>query len=127
MRKTILVWAQLSTLVFAGQCAAAPQFVSGSMAGIAKPAPFFEYLQSGNDVVMVFPDHHHFSESDILNIKNRANGKIIVTTEKDFVRLEAEILAAQLYFLPIKSQIMGHSDSFDQIILDYVGARTGNR
>ncbi|WP_333600589.1 tetraacyldisaccharide 4'-kinase [Flavobacterium sp.] len=97
------------------------------LAGIAKPKPFFEYLQAENDEIMTFPDHHHFSESEILNIKNKANDKIIVTTEKDFVRLEAEILKAQLYYLPIKSKFVKHSETFDQIILNYVGTCTGNR
>ncbi|WP_284653364.1 tetraacyldisaccharide 4'-kinase [Flavobacterium terrisoli] len=97
------------------------------LAGIAKPKPFFDELQSGNDMVMEFPDHHHFSDSDILDIKNKANHKIIVTTEKDFVRLEAEIFAAQLYYLPIKSKLLRDSGTFDQTILDYVGTRTGNR
>jgi len=97
------------------------------LAGIAKPKPFFDYLQSENDEVMTFSDHHHFSEADILNIKSQAVDKIIVTTEKDFVRLEAEIFAAQLYYLPIKSQLVNNSDTFDQIILDYVGTCTRNR
>lgn len=97
------------------------------LAGIAKPKPFFDYLQSGNDVVMTFADHHHFTESDILNIKSQAVEKIIVTTEKDFVRLEADIFSAQLYYLPIKSKLINHSDTFDQIILDYVGTCTRNR
>jgi tetraacyldisaccharide 4'-kinase len=97
------------------------------LAGIAKPKPFFDYLQSDNDVVMTFQDHHHFSEGDILNIKSQAVDKIIVTTEKDFVRLEADIFASQLYYLPIKSKLVNSSDTFDQIILDYVGTCTRNR
>ena len=97
------------------------------LAGIAKPKPFFDHLQSGNDVVMTFADHHHFTESDILNIKSQAVDKIIVTTEKDFVRLEADIFAAQLYYLPIKSELVKSSDTFDQIILNYVGTCTRNR
>lgn len=97
------------------------------LAGIAKPKPFFDYLQSDNDVVMTFADHHHFTESDILNIKSQAIDTIIVTTEKDFVRLEAAIFASQLYYLPIKSKLVKHSDTFDQIILNYVGTCTRNR
>ncbi|RKS02246.1 tetraacyldisaccharide 4'-kinase [Flavobacterium sp. 102] len=97
------------------------------LAGIAKPKPFFNHLQSENDAVMAFSDHHHFKESDILNIKSQAVDKIIVTTEKDFVRLEADIFAAQLYYLPIKSQLINNSDTFDQIILNYVGTCTRNR
>ncbi|MEK8179610.1 tetraacyldisaccharide 4'-kinase [Flavobacterium buctense] len=96
------------------------------LAGIAKPKPFFDYLQSDNDVVMTFADHHHFTESDILNIKSQAIDTIIVTTEKDFVRLEAAIFGAQLYYLPIKSKLIKHSDTFDQIILNYVGTCTRN-
>ena len=91
------------------------------LAGIANPKPFFDYLQTDNDEVMIFSDHHHFSESDILNIKSQAVDRIIVTTEKDFVRLNAEILAKQLYYLPIKSKFIDNQDAFDQIILDYVG------
>ena len=97
------------------------------MAGIAKPQPFFDYLDSGSDKIMEFPDHHSFSESEITAIKNKANDKIIITTEKDFVRLKAKILKKQLFYLPIKSQFVANAEAFDQIILNYVGTCTGNR
>ena len=97
------------------------------LAGIAKPKPFFDYLQTDKDEVMTFSDHHHFSESDILNIKSRAIDKIIVTTEKDFVRLDAKILRKQLFYLPIKSKFLSNQQSFDAIILNYVGTSTRNR
>jgi tetraacyldisaccharide 4'-kinase len=97
------------------------------LAGIAKPKPFFEYLQSDDDVIMAFPDHHHFIESDILNIKSQAVDKTIITTEKDFVRLQPEILKKQLYYLPIKSKFVANADTFDQIILNHVGTCSRNR
>jgi len=97
------------------------------LAGIAKPKPFFEFLQSEGDEIMTFPDHHHFSENDINAIKNKANDKIIITTEKDFVRLKAKILKKQLYYLPIQSQMVANQDAFDQTILNYVGTSTRNR
>jgi tetraacyldisaccharide 4'-kinase len=97
------------------------------LAGIAKPKPFFDYLQTDKDEVMIFSDHHHFSESDILNIKSQAIDKIIVTTEKDFVRLDAKILRKQLFYLPIKSKFLSNQQSFDAIILNYVGSSTRNR
>ena len=97
------------------------------LAGIAKPKPFFDYLQSDTDQIMIFRDHHHFGESDILDIKNKAAEKIIVTTEKDFVRLTAKILKKQLFYLPIKSEMVANREAFDQIILNYVGTCTGNR
>jgi tetraacyldisaccharide 4'-kinase len=97
------------------------------LAGIAKPKPFFNHLQNENDEIMIFDDHHHFSDSDILNIKSRAVDKIIITTEKDFVRLKAETLAKQLYYLPIKSKFVQNQNSFDQTILNYVGTCSRNR
>jgi tetraacyldisaccharide 4'-kinase len=97
------------------------------LAGIAKPKPFFKYLQSDSDEIMTFPDHHHFSENEIISIKDKAKDKIIITTEKDFVRLKAKILKKQLFYLPIKSQLVANQDAFDQIILNYVGTCTRNR
>ncbi|MDN3677729.1 tetraacyldisaccharide 4'-kinase [Flavobacterium paronense] len=97
------------------------------LAGIAKPRPFFEFLQADTDEIMTFSDHHHFSESEILSIKSRAIDKIIVTTEKDFVRLDAKILRKQLFYLPIKSQFLSNQETFDQTILNYVGTCTRNR
>ena len=97
------------------------------VAGIAKPKPFFDYLQADTDEIMTYSDHHHFKESDILTIKSRAIDKIIITTEKDFVRLDAKILANQLYYLPIKSKFVTNQATFDQTILNYVGTCTRNR
>ena len=97
------------------------------LAGIAKPKPFFDFLKAENDMVISYPDHHHFSNAEIEALKSQAGEKIIVTTEKDFVRLEAEILRKQLYYLPIKSRLISNATAFDQIILDYVGIGTGNR
>ncbi len=91
------------------------------VAGIAKPEPFFEYLQNEKDVVMKFADHHHFSEKDILEIKNKANNKIIITTEKDYVRLKDSINQEQLFYLPIKSAFVVDSENFDKTIINYVG------
>jgi tetraacyldisaccharide 4'-kinase len=94
------------------------------LAGIAKPASFFAYLQSQNEVCMEFPDHHHFSEKDILDIKNKSLNKIIITTEKDYVRLQGRIPADQLFYLPIKSQFLRGDEEFRKTIINYVGTST---
>ena len=96
------------------------------LAGIAKPKPFFAYLQQENDVVLEYPDHHHFSESDIHSIKKQAEDKPIVTTEKDYVRLKNHIPSKQLYYLSIKTSFVSDSKNFDQILLNYVGTSTRN-
>jgi len=96
------------------------------LAGIAKPESFFAHLKQENDECLTYPDHHHFSESEIQEIKKKANHKIIVTTEKDYVRLKGSILSNQLYYLPIKSTFLSGGDNFDKNILDYVGQSSRN-
>lgn len=97
------------------------------LAGIAKPNPFFAYLQSENDEKLVYSDHHHFTENDINYIKNKSKNKIIITTEKDFVRLKGSIPSNQLFYLPIRSSFLSGSDNFDKTITNYVGTSTRNR
>ncbi|MFC0776646.1 tetraacyldisaccharide 4'-kinase [Flavobacterium sp. HJSW_4] len=90
------------------------------LAGIAKPKPFFDYLKNENDECLTFPDHHHFSDSDLDTIRNKANGRKIITTEKDYVRLKDSELVDQLYYLPIKSSFINHQQNFDATILEYI-------
>jgi tetraacyldisaccharide 4'-kinase len=97
------------------------------IAGIAKPAPFFAYLHSENDEKIIYPDHHHFTENDCIAIKNKAKNKLIITTEKDFVRLKDSIPSEQLFYLPIRSSFLLESENFDKTILNYVGTSSRNR
>jgi tetraacyldisaccharide 4'-kinase len=92
------------------------------LAGIAKPTPFFDFLKNNEDQCLTFPDHHHFSETDLDAIQKQAQGKKIITTEKDYVRLKDSKLVSQLYYLPIKSTFINKQQSFDTTILDYVKA-----
>jgi tetraacyldisaccharide 4'-kinase len=97
------------------------------LAGIAKPNPFFAYLQSEKDEKLVYPDHHHFTENDIREIENKSQNKIIVTTEKDFVRLKGSVSKEKLFYLPIRSSFLSEGENFDKTITNYVGASTRNR
>jgi tetraacyldisaccharide 4'-kinase len=97
------------------------------LVGIAKPKPFIDFLKADNDLVITYPDHHHYTNLDIESIKKQAGAKIIITTEKDFVRLDAEILQKQFYYLPIKSCLVSQTETFDETILHYVGTCTRNR
>ena len=100
------------------------------LAGIAKPEPFFSYLKNPDDVCLTYPDHHHFSENDIREIIIKAQDSIIITTEKDYVRLKGSVPNGQLFYLPIQSSFLSSSetsgDQFDKTIKNYVGASTGN-
>ena len=101
------------------------------VAGIAKPEPFFDYLQKENDSCLAFPDHHNFTNKDILEIENVARNNIIITTEKDYVRLKGSLPSEQLFYLPIKSSFISSpetsGENFDKNILNYVGTSTKNR
>ena len=94
------------------------------VAGIAKPKLFFDFLQSEKDDTLVFPDHHHFSRQDCEQILAKANGRKIITTEKDFVRLNGLLPKSQLFYLPIKSTFL--NTNIDKTIEDYVGKGSRN-
>jgi tetraacyldisaccharide 4'-kinase len=100
--------------------------------GIANPSGIIEYLKRHTDKLemIIFPDHHEFSKKDITKIQqtfdNIANSsKIIVTTEKDAMRLknpdiDSEIQKLPFFFLPIEVQMHQDGDKFNQLITDYV-------
>jgi len=102
--------------------------------GIANPSPLSEYLKSktGAFYPMTFRDHHMFTKSDLLSAQKIFNNiasskKILVTTEKDFMRLRKEelkkiILQLPFYYLPVKVEF-NETDKklFDELILNYVG------
>lgn len=90
------------------------------LAGIAKPEPFFNYLKNDQDELLKFPDHHHFSDSEIAEIKTKANGKLIITTEKDYVRIAVAFPAAQLFYLPIQSSFIENGIEFDAVVLQSI-------
>jgi len=62
--------------------------------GIGNPTPLLEHLNSHYNVIhLKFPDHHAFTSVDIDTIHQKFNtfasrDKIIVTTEKDYMRLQ---------------------------------------
>lgn len=94
--------------------------------GIAKPFPFISFLKKENDVVLEYSDHHNFTEKEINTIKELANNRAIITTEKDFMRLKGSLSKDQLFYLPIKSIFLKDADVLNKIILNYVGKSSRN-
>lgn len=90
------------------------------VAGIAKPKYFIDYLNSGNDKVQIYPDHHNFSEQEISELNTLAQDKILVTTEKDFVRLNGKIKSDKLFYLPIKVKFLNSETEFQTIITNSI-------
>ena len=87
--------------------------------GIANAQPLVDYLkEKGLDFEHFnFKDHHEFSDTDIQNLKSKA---CILTTEKDYVRLQPHFENdEQLYYLPIETKI-DNDTQFQQLIKNYL-------
>ena len=97
--------------------------------GIANPLPLFGFLSEKNIkfVNLKFGDHHRFSLADIQQIKMKfdrlkSSKKLILTTEKDFVRLASLLSCEDFYYLPIKTQMVD-SEKFNKKVLEYVRSK----
>ncbi|GIV43533.1 MAG: tetraacyldisaccharide 4'-kinase [Bacteroidia bacterium] len=112
------------------------------LTGIANPEPLEYFIESNAKKVYKhrFADHHYFTVAEIQRIKEifeeiPAENKIILTTEKDKMRLmlpEIHNIIAELpvFYLPL--EICFHESkqdevSFDQFIKNYVATYYGNR
>lgn len=95
--------------------------------GIAKSKGLVRYANERFKSVQHknYPDHHNFSVDDIRNIDEEfermpSKNKIILTTEKDYMRLKDEsALIENLFYLPIEVEL-NDLDDFTQTLLEYV-------
>jgi len=94
--------------------------------GIANPTPLVDFLkQKGYDFEHhKFPDHHDFSPSEIEKLKKK---DLIITTEKDYMRLQPKLKKFALYYLPIKTILLNEqSKYFEERILSEVKSQLRN-
>ena len=99
--------------------------------GIANPVPLTEFLKSRklNFKHLEYPDHHYFNLNDIGEINSAyeslsATNKIILTTEKDYVRIFTKL--KNLHYISIKTTFITHKNEFDNLIKNYVEQSSGN-
>jgi len=93
-----------------------------AVSGIARPGHFIGMLRDLGARVeaLSFPDHHRFTHRDIGLIRKKARDKeLIVTTEKDLVRLDARLLDAAWRALRVEMRVNG-MDSILREIEDIV-------
>lgn len=88
--------------------------------GIANPNPLIEFLTKQKVIFthLKYQDHYNFTEKDINDIKIKAENKLILTTEKDFVRLNNKL--DSLYYLPIETRFLANSAEFDKVIKTHI-------
>lgn len=100
--------------------------------GIGNPTPMVTYLKeyASNVKHIQFPDHHQFTIQDIANIRAELDAfeggnKIVITTEKDAMRLKGSDLqdianTLPLYVLPIEVDFKDKAQEFNETIINYV-------
>ncbi len=101
------------------------------VAGIANPRPLKTFLEERIETyyMMSFSDHHIFSMQDWKDIQKRFDGiqaekKIILTTEKDAMRLlkySEEMNGMPFYVLPIEHKFLFHQENeFNDIVIRFI-------
>lgn len=103
--------------------------------GIAKTSPLTDFLEKSNIKYkhLKYKDHYHFTKKDLEKIntiydKIVDKKKLILTTEKDYVRT-FEVAYKEVYYLPIKTQFLNSNneeESFKTKIKHYVEQSTRN-
>lgn len=103
--------------------------------GIADPDPLVQHLESvaRSVTVMRFRDHHYYSHSDIRRLRRafdriNSSNKVIVTTEKDAVRLlllDEDWTKWPLFVLPVGVHFVDGKERFDSRVLALVRESQG--
>jgi tetraacyldisaccharide 4'-kinase len=99
-----------------------------AFAGIGRPDKFFETLRNlGAELTDTrpFPDHHRFTPAELSSLRKDAqdDGAVLVTTEKDFVRLAREDRDGILT-LPVRAAFTNETSL--SRLLDRIAGTEGN-
>ncbi len=101
--------------------------------GIANPGYMIEFLKetmTGMEILQ-FSDHHIFTSDDLKNFKERFSkmirpSKMILTTEKDSVRLqkfEKELSGLPVYCLPVQHHFLFYeATKFENLVIDFINS-----
>jgi tetraacyldisaccharide 4'-kinase len=95
-----------------------------ALCGIARPERFIDSLRNAGANVtgsLFFPDHHMFSEDDVIQVEEklkRSGAEYIVTTQKDFTRLEGmvNLLSTNLLVAEYVMKISSGEKELDQLL-----------
>jgi tetraacyldisaccharide 4'-kinase len=87
--------------------------------GIANPKPLINFLEEKEFDFkhLAFKDHHNFTEAEIMELKKEP---LLLTTEKDYVRLHENFKNEQLFYLPVTSAFLNKEVEFQEEILKFV-------
>jgi tetraacyldisaccharide 4'-kinase len=92
-----------------------------AVAGIASPGSFYKILEeNGAEIVdrNGYPDHHSFTSSDMEEILTKAAryDAIVVTTEKDMVKMRRIVDDNRIVYLEISTSFIEGEDKLKQLL-----------
>lgn len=104
------------------------------LTGIAHPKPLLLHLEKTYRILdhRKFPDHHTFTEKEIQSIYDQhfnsaGNHCALITTEKDWMRLQSEqirniVSLLPVFVVPVQVEFLTENqrDKFNQIVIDHV-------
>lgn len=103
------------------------------VSGIANAQAMEKYVAAHFEMIkhIKFADHHHYSANDVAKIEETfvaAKAEAILTTEKDWVKLKSESLAAHLhkenwFYLPVETDFINCGSEFDAMVNLLVATR----
>ncbi|MGH2645863.1 MAG: tetraacyldisaccharide 4'-kinase, partial [Chitinophagaceae bacterium] len=101
--------------------------------GIGNPQPLLDYLvtQSKEVKLLRFPDHYYYREDDLDKMQDglsqlTSSYKMIITTEKDAVRLrllkeKIKLVKLPLFVIPMNVYFLfNEAETFNQYVFDYI-------
>jgi len=99
--------------------------------GIANPKPLQSLLEERSKTYYMqqYPDHHIFTIDELREIRKRfrqieSQEKIILTTEKDAVRLvkfDHELADLPLYVIPVRHDFLfGEAEKFNELVINFI-------
>ena len=94
--------------------------------GIANPRPLENFLKGKklDFEQLKYSDHQFIGKREFMSIEKKFNGmsgdrKLILTTEKDYVR-SFQNVDLPVYYIPIRTRILDQGKKFNELIQDYV-------
>jgi tetraacyldisaccharide 4'-kinase len=87
------------------------------VSGIARPEPLEAYVRSHYTLVqhLRYADHHTYSASDLSRIRQvfyNSEARAVLTTEKDWVKLQVLAKDLPVFYLPIETCFLEKEDQF---------------
>ena len=100
-----------------------------AFAGLGDNRSFFELLKElGAEVVheVEFPDHHLYSQRDIERLSLLKDAEILVTTEKDAVKLDRLEIPENVYYLAVEA-VVEREEELVELIVKRLGGKDVNQ